>query len=119
MAGLRVFGRALTTTPVFGPSPFPRLSLSLIARLSPARRGSRLAVRYKVQTISEAGLPLKGPCRSNVAARRGANRTRARAVRPGPASEPPFGGREDGGPYPVARADQAVRANFSTASVTR
>ncbi len=30
MAGLRVFGRALTTTPVFGPSPLPRLSLSLI-----------------------------------------------------------------------------------------
>src|ERR1700733_5191711 len=33
MAGFRVFGRALTTTPVFGPSvlPFPpRLSLSLI-----------------------------------------------------------------------------------------
>src|SRR5277367_434134 len=29
IAGLRVFGRALTTTPVFGPSP-PRLSVSLI-----------------------------------------------------------------------------------------
>src|SRR3954452_10466435 len=30
MAGLRVFGRALTTTPVFGPSELPRLSFSLI-----------------------------------------------------------------------------------------
>src|SRR4051795_5875100 len=30
MAGLRVFGRAFTTTPVFGPSGLPRLSFSLI-----------------------------------------------------------------------------------------
>jgi hypothetical protein len=76
MAGLRVFGRALTTTPVFGFSvlPPPRLSLSLIVLPRPPvatskpqsgdfARADRNAVPAappaEARTISEGGGRLK------------------------------------------------------------
>src|SRR5580698_10588888 len=59
IAGLRVFGRALTTTPVLGfspPPPPPRLSLSLIALpCSPA------AARRLILSLANADLIGSGP----------------------------------------------------------